>query len=96
MAAKKKTAKKAPKKKLDLEVARFLVLLSFDEKFRKDYQDDPEGFVAQWPHKLLKDAKQKLITRNTEQVSLALISQFGTTNFLAGRKATKKKATKKR
>jgi len=92
MAAKKKTAKKAPKKKLDLEVARFLVLLSFDESLRASYQKDPEAFVAAWPHPLSKLARVMLATSRTDQVSLALISQFGTTNFLAkGRKATKKR-----
>jgi hypothetical protein len=89
MAAKKKTAKK--KKKLDIEVARFLALLSFDEDLRASYQKDPEGFVAAWPHPLEKDAKVRLSTRVTEQVSIALISQFGSTNQLAGRKATKKR-----
>jgi hypothetical protein len=92
MAAKKKTVKKAPKKKLDLEVARFLALLSFDEELRKQYQEDPEAFVAAWPHPLSKLVRAMLATRSTDQVSLALISQFGTTNFLAkGRKATKKR-----
>lgn len=64
-------------KPLDTELTRFLVMLSFDEEMRQSYKEDPAAVVASWPFKLEPMAKRALEKPDTQQIAVALISQFG-------------------